>query len=101
MKIQLVIALLATIGSLHAQTVLGTITGRALDPSGAIVVNAALTATHAGTSVAYRTKTNEAGNYVLQQLPLGSYEVTIDRRLPCAESAFRKLLPHSARLGRL
>jgi hypothetical protein len=64
--------------ALNAQTVLGTITGRVTDPSGASIANAAVTATNTGTNAPYRTKTNEAGNYVLQQLPVGSYELTVE-----------------------
>ena len=60
------------------QTVLGTLTGRVLDATGAAVINAAVTATNTGTNLTYRTKTNETGNYVLQQLPVGDYEVTIE-----------------------
>ena len=63
---------------LHAQTTLGTITGRVIDPSGASVSGAKVAATNAGTGVAYRTTTNEAGNYVLQQLPVGGYELTVE-----------------------
>ncbi|MFN0167633.1 MAG: TonB-dependent receptor domain-containing protein [Bryobacteraceae bacterium] len=65
------------LSSSRAQTVLGTITGRVLDPQGAAVSNASVEATNAGTGLIYRTTTNQAGNYVLQQLALGTYEIAV------------------------
>lgn len=70
--------LLALSVSASAQTVLGTITGRVLDPSEAAVANAAVKATNTGTRLEYRTSTTASGNYVLQQLPVGSYELTVE-----------------------
>jgi hypothetical protein len=90
---QIALALFLGLSSLHAQTVLGTLTGRVLDASGASVANAAVSATHAGTNVAYRTKTNEAGNYVLLQLPLGAYEVSIEA------AGFRRLVRRNVELN--
>lgn len=71
--------LVALVGApLSAQTVLGTMTGRVLDASGSAVTNADVVSTNTGTNLAYRTKTNDAGNYVLQQLPVGTYELTVE-----------------------
>lgn len=64
--------------SLPAQTVLGTITGRVLDPSGAAAPGASVSATNVETALARKTTTTEAGNYVLSQLPVGTYELTIE-----------------------
>ncbi|MBS1875114.1 MAG: TonB-dependent receptor [Acidobacteria bacterium] len=64
--------------ALQAQTTLGTITGRVLDPSGASVSTANVTAANSATGVPYKTTTNAAGNYVLQQLAVGEYEVTVE-----------------------
>ena len=50
-----------------AQTTLGTITGWVTDPSGAAIAGAAVAATNTGTGLAYRTVSNDAGNYVLQR----------------------------------
>src|SRR5262245_16393626 len=69
---------LLTVASMPAQTTLGAITGRVLDATGAALSNALVVSTNSGTGVAYRTSTNTAGNYVLQQLPVGTYEVTIE-----------------------
>jgi len=64
--------------SLYAQTTLGSITGRVTDPAAASVSNAKVVATNTSTGVAYRTNTNGSGNYVLQQMALGSYDVTME-----------------------
>ncbi|MDX2154122.1 MAG: TonB-dependent receptor [Bryobacteraceae bacterium] len=69
---------LAFLGAANAQTVLGTITGRVLDPTEAAIANAAVTATNTGTRVVYKTTSNEAGIYVLPQLPVGLYEITVE-----------------------
>jgi hypothetical protein len=76
--IPVVALILVSIVSLPAQTVLGTITGRVLDASGASIAGAAVTATNIGTNLVYRTTTNESGNYVLQQLPVGRYELALE-----------------------
>ncbi|MDQ6760328.1 MAG: carboxypeptidase regulatory-like domain-containing protein, partial [Acidobacteriota bacterium] len=61
-----------------AQTVLGTMTGHVLDPSGAAIAGAAVTATNTGTNLTFHTTTNENGNYVLQQLPVGVYDLSVE-----------------------
>ncbi len=64
--------------SLSAQTILGTITGRVLDAQGASVANARIEATNTSTGLVYRTTSTQAGNYVLQQVPVGLYEVAVE-----------------------
>src|SRR5881394_3561054 len=86
---KILIAFLLSIGiavSVHAQTFLGTITGRVVDASSASVGAAAVTATNQGTGLAYKTVTNGAGNFALQQLPVGKYDVTVEA------AGFRKLV---------
>ena len=73
-----ILAFILLCGALCAQTFLGTITGRVLDASGSVVANAKVAATNAATNAVYRTATNQTGNYVLAQLPLGKYEVAIE-----------------------
>ncbi|HYI95379.1 MAG TPA: carboxypeptidase-like regulatory domain-containing protein, partial [Bryobacteraceae bacterium] len=75
-KLLLAFTLLAL--SVSAQTVLGTLTGRVLDASGAAVTNADVIATNTGTNLAFKSKTNDAGNFVIQQLPVGTYELTVE-----------------------
>jgi len=60
------------------QTVTGTITGQVVDPSGAVVVGAKVTAENTATSVPTMAKTNASGAYTIRFLPTGTYTVTID-----------------------
>ena len=80
--LQKVLSLVLLLGlfPLAAQTVLGTITGRVYDPTGSSVPDATITATNTGTNVAYRGITNESGNYVIQQLPVGNYDVAVEAK---------------------
>jgi hypothetical protein len=67
--------LLAVAG--YAQTFRGAINGSVTDPSGAVVANAKVTATNVGTSVVLNTVTTSNGEYSFQDLPLGTYKVTV------------------------
>ena len=67
--------LLAVAG--YAQTFRGAINGSVTDPSGAVVANAKVTATNVGTGVALNTVTTSNGEYSFQDLPLGTYKVTV------------------------
>jgi hypothetical protein len=58
-----------------AQTGAATLTGIVSDQSGAPVPGTTVTATKQDTNVAYTTVSNEAGNYTLTSLPLGTYVV--------------------------
>ena len=53
----------------------GAIRGTIVDPSGAIVAGAVITATHTATGVDYRRETTAAGVYVIQPLPAGEYRI--------------------------
>ena len=50
--------------------------GHVTDPSGGALVAATVTATHKDTSVKYTATTNEAGDYRLNNLPVGRYDVS-------------------------
>jgi len=63
-----------------AQTVTGSITGTATDPTGAVVAGVKVTATNAGTNLAYNATTNEAGVYNLVFLPVGRYTVAAEAK---------------------
>src|SRR5215472_10611894 len=56
----------------------GSIQGTVTDPSGAVVVDATVTATNSATGVATSRKTTDAGFYVLPLLPAGEYSLTIN-----------------------
>ncbi len=53
----------------------GTINGAVTDPSGASVAGVQITAVHASTGTTRGTTTNGQGNYVLPDLPIGTYQV--------------------------
>ena len=59
-----------------AAEVTGRIRGTVIDPSGAVVINATVTATNAQTGVVYTTKSNATGAYEILQLPVGTYNVS-------------------------
>src|SRR5260370_18899925 len=67
---------LVSIGS--AQTITGSITGTVTDSSGAVVPNVSITATNTSTNFKYDTKTNDAGVYNLQFLPIGQYSLSAE-----------------------
>src|SRR5262245_45135873 len=64
--------------SAPAQVVSGVIVGTVLDASGALVTNAAVTLTNEQTNLTFKTVTDEAGNYVVPNLPPGSYSVKVE-----------------------
>jgi hypothetical protein len=60
-----------------AQTIGGTIAGTVLDPSGALVPNAAVTATGAATGTIYNTVTTSSGSFHFPRMQLGRYNLTV------------------------
>ena len=52
-----------------AQSTNGSISGRVIDPSHAVIANANVTAVNAGTNFRYETTTNNSGEYYLTNLP--------------------------------
>src|SRR5713226_4553482 len=61
----------------NAQTFRGAINGTVTDPSGAVVPNAAVKATESATGIDHNTVTTSDGVFSLQDIPLGSYKVTV------------------------
>src|SRR5690349_11643884 len=70
--------LLALGASVSAQESRGTINGRVMDPSGAIVTGAEVRAINEQTNVAASAKTNDAGNFSIPFLLPGTYKLTVD-----------------------
>ena len=56
----------------------GAITGTVTDPNGAVVAGVTVTAKNLRTSIEYTAKTSDEGIYIIRNLPVGSYEVTLD-----------------------
>jgi len=69
--------LLAVIGiqSLSGQATEGSILGILRDPSGAVVNHASVQVANVETGVIRSTETNETGEYVVSNLPPGSYAI--------------------------
>ena len=66
----------------------GTISGRVMDPTEAILPGVEVTATNEATSLARTVITNETGVYVIPLLPVGGYRVTA--ALPGFQTAVRE-----------
>ena len=57
-----------------------TIYGTVTDGSGSIIPGTAVTITQVGTGQVRRVESNERGDYVAAQLPIGAYTVTAERK---------------------
>ena len=60
-----------------AQQITGNIRGTIVDPSGAVVEAATVTAKHFETGLTRTTVTDRSGNYVLVELPVGHYRLEV------------------------
>src|SRR5215472_12824213 len=78
--------LLGFIVSLHAQITTTTLVGTVTDKTGAVLVDASVTATNTGTNLQRTVKTNAQGEYRIEFLPVGDYSVSVDA------SGFKKFL---------
>ncbi|MCE5307980.1 MAG: carboxypeptidase-like regulatory domain-containing protein, partial [Acidobacteriales bacterium] len=57
------------------QNVTGTIVGTVMDSSGAVVSGAAVSVVNEGTNIEYKAATSATGEYVVANLPPGTYSV--------------------------
>src|SRR6266849_3069388 len=64
-------------GMAAAQTYTATVRGVVTDASGAVVTGAAVTLLHIEQNRTYTFTTNQAGEYVLVQLPPGKYSLAV------------------------
>ena len=62
--------------SAYAQTTSGNVTGTVTDATGAAVANATVTATDLATDVALTATSNASGDYLIQNLPGGKYNIS-------------------------
>src|SRR6476659_3190731 len=81
------VLVLLVASSAGAQTVTGTIHGLVIDPSGAVVPRATVTAASQATGFTRSAETDGEGSYLLTFLPLGAYRV--DVRSPGFERTIR------------
>src|ERR1700739_3243897 len=70
---------LLILGAVCFAGVSASISGTVRDPSGATIAGATVTASKTGTGISQNQKTNSAGFYSFQTLPLGHYEVSVQQ----------------------
>src|SRR3989442_8485102 len=75
--LSLIMMLLCSVGT-FAQSDRGTITGTVADASGAVLPGVGIVAVNAETVARYETVATETGNYALNQLPAGVFEITAE-----------------------
>jgi|SRR5436309_11061806 len=73
------VALLCTASSVRGQEVTASITGTVSDPTGAAVAGATVTAKSVERGITYTAVTNDSGIYRIAQLPVGSYELKVEK----------------------
>jgi hypothetical protein len=78
-KTVLALAILATVAPLHAQSILGSISGTVADVSGATVGKATIVAKNKATNLKVTAATEDNGLFQIPNLPIGSYSVTISK----------------------
>ncbi len=64
--------------ALRAQDATGTVAGVISDPTGAVVQQAKVTVTNAGTKISHEVTTDANGFYEVRHLPIGSYQVSVE-----------------------
>lgn len=75
---RIVLTLLISAAALLAQSQRGSISGEVTDTLGAITVGARVTATETATNVVTSATTNASGIYVISNLEIGNYTVTVE-----------------------
>ena len=73
----LLVVLLATTLTTHAQTFRGGINGTVMDATGAAVAGASVIATDTATGVKTTGVSTSSGAFLFQDLPLGEYSITV------------------------
>src|SRR5438552_2765974 len=63
--------------SLSAQITTTTILGTVTDKSGAVIPNAQVTATNTATNLSRMVQSNSEGQYLIELLPVGAYQVEV------------------------
>ena len=75
--VALLLTLIGTIGVAFGADVNGRIKGTVVDPQGAVLTGLKVTATNEATGVKFDTTTGTDGGYVFQQLPVGTYTISV------------------------
>ena len=74
----LVLVALLCLAPAMAQSDRGTLTGTIVDPTGAVVPGAEVTATHSQSGATHKTVTTDTGNFTLASVPAGVYEISVE-----------------------
>lgn len=91
--------------SLWAQTFRGSISGTVVDSSNAVISEAAVQAVNKGTGVVFDTVSTAAGEFLIPNLPLGMYTVTVKKdgfqtqKIDNVEVAVSRVTNIQAKLG--
>src|SRR5919204_812853 len=75
----LLLCFILSISLAYGQTVTGSLLGRVVDSTGAVVPNASVTAVNPGTGFTRKVQTDSSGDYHIALLPPGEYTVTVER----------------------
>jgi hypothetical protein len=73
-----IILLCCSVPALSQVSVSAQLNGTVQDVNGAVIVNASITLREVATNQVYRATSNDAGYYVVPNLPPGSYELTVN-----------------------
>jgi len=63
----------------HAQTGLAILTGTITDQTGAVLASASINAKHIETGTVLTGTSSATGNYTINQMPIGLYEITVEQ----------------------
>jgi hypothetical protein len=74
-----IVSLFLITPSVTGQHIRGALDGRVVDPVGAVVQNAKVTARHVSTNAEANTTTNDNGSFNLQNLEAGEYTITVEK----------------------
>ena len=67
------------VGDLQAQVEKATLSGTALDASGAVVAGATIQAKNLNTGIVYSAVTDGQGRYILPEMAVGTYDVSAEK----------------------
>ena len=94
------LALVLLICEVKAQDVTATIAGTVADQSGSAVARAKITAKSVERGITYAAASNETGLYRISQLPVGNYELRVEKEgfQASVYPAFTLVLNQTARI---
>jgi hypothetical protein len=73
------VTLVLAVPAMHAQSSFGQISGTITDPSGAAVAEASITITSTNTQAKRTLTSDENGNYIATNLPIGDYSISVTK----------------------